>query len=96
MSVLVEAFVPRGGRRPTQLVLVFGSLIAALVVTIDLRGTRLITGEGALAVDGPTLILWAALLVIGLLGAMLFAERSIDPQGDAFAPRASALPGCRW
>ena len=27
------------------------------------------------------------------LGAMLFAERSIDPQGDAFAPRASALPG---
>ena len=93
VSVLIEAFVPRGGRRPTQLVLVFASLIAALVVTIDLRGTRLITGEGAIAVDGPTLVMWGALLVIGLLGAMLFAERSIDPQGDAFAPRASALPG---
>jgi NADH-quinone oxidoreductase subunit N len=93
VSVLVEAFVPRGGRRPTQLVLVFGSIIAALVVVIDLRGTRLVTGEGAIAIDGPTLVLQGTLLVIGLLGALLFAERSIDPLGDAFAPRASALPG---
>lgn len=93
LSVLVEAFVPRGARRPTQLVLVFGSIIAALVVVIDLRGTRLVTGEGAIAIDGPTLVLQGALLVIGLLGALLFAERSIDPLGDAFAPRASALPG---
>ena len=93
VSVLVEAFVPRGGRRPTQLVLVFGSIIAALVVVIDLRGTRLVTGEGAIAIDGPTLVMQGTLLVIGLLGALLFAERSIDPLGDAFAPRASALPG---
>jgi len=93
VSVLVEAFVPRGGRRPTQLVLTIGSIIAALVVTIDLRGTRLITGEGSIAVDGPTLVMWGTLLVIGLLGALLFAERSIDPLGDAFAPRASTLPG---
>lgn len=93
VSVLVEAFVPRGGRRPTQLVLVFGSIIAALVVVIDLRGTRLVTAEGAIAIDGPTLVMQGTLLVIGLLGALLFAERSIDPLGDAFAPRASALPG---
>ena len=53
VSVLIEAFVPRGGRRPTQLVLVFASIVAALVVVIDLRGTRLITGEGAIAIDGP-------------------------------------------
>jgi NADH-quinone oxidoreductase subunit N len=93
VSVLVEAFVPRRGRRPTQLVLVFGSIIAALIVVIDLRGTRLVTAEGAIAIDGPTLVLQGTLLVIGLLGALLFAERSIDPLGDAFAPRASALPG---
>jgi NADH-quinone oxidoreductase subunit N len=93
ISVLVEAFVPRRGRRPTQLVLVFGSIIAALVVVIDLRGTRLVTAEGAIAIDGPTLVMQGTLLVIGLLGALLFAERSIDPLGDAFAPRASALPG---
>ena len=93
VSVLIEAFVPRGGRRPTQLVLVFASIVAALVVVIDLRGTRLITGEGAIAIDGPTLVMQGTLLVVGLLGAMLMAERSIDPLGDAFAPRASALPG---
>jgi NADH-quinone oxidoreductase subunit N len=93
VSVLVEAFVPRGGRRPVQLVLVIGSVVAALVVVIDLRGTRLITGEGALAIDGPTLVMQGTLLVISLLAALLMAERSIDPLGDAFAPRASALPG---
>ena len=93
VSVLVEAFVPRAARRPVQLVLVIGSLLAALVVVVDLRGTRLVTGEGALAIDGPTLVLQGTLLVIGLLGALLLAERSIDPLGDAFAPRASTLPG---
>ena len=93
VSVLVEAFVPRGGRRPTQLVLVIGSVLAALAVVIDLRGTRLITGEGAIAIDGPSLLMQGTLLVIALLAALLMAERSIDPLGDAFAPRASALPG---
>ncbi|MCX6434011.1 MAG: NADH-quinone oxidoreductase subunit NuoN [Actinobacteria bacterium] len=93
VSVLVEAFVPRRARRPVQLVLVIGSVLAALAVVIDLRGTRLITGEGALAIDGPTLIMQGTLLIIALLAAFLMAERSIDPLGDAFAPRASALPG---
>ena len=65
VSVLIEAFVPRRARRPIQLVLVIGSLLAALVVVVDLRGTRLVTGDGAIAVDGPTLILWGTLLVVG-------------------------------
>ena len=93
VSVLVEAFVPRRGRRPTQLVIVIVSVLAALGVVIDLRGTRLLTGDGAIAIDGPTLLLQGTLLVIALLAALLMAERSIDPLGDAFAPRASTLPG---
>lgn len=93
VSVLVEAFVPRRGRRPTQLVIVIGSIVAAFAVTLDLRGTRLVTGEGAIAVDGPTLVMWGALLLISLLAAFLMAERTIDPLGDAFAARASSLPG---
>ncbi|MDI1290530.1 MAG: NADH-quinone oxidoreductase subunit NuoN [bacterium] len=92
-SVLVEAFAPRKARRPLQLVIVLGSLVAALVVVISLAGTRLITADGALAIDGPTLVMQGTLLVIALLGALLMAERTIDPLGDAFAPRASALPG---
>lgn len=93
VSVLVEAFVPRGGRRPVQLVLVIGTILASLGVVIDLRGTQLVTGEGALAVDGPTLVMWGTVLAIALLSSFLVAERSVDPLGDAFAPRASALPG---
>ena len=93
LSVLVEAFVPRRGRRPAQLVVVFAALVGALVSVIALRGTQLVTAEGSLAIDGPALLLQGAILVIAALGALLMAERSVDPVGDAFAPRASALPG---
>lgn len=93
VSVLIEAFAPRTWRRPMQLVVVLASVIAALVVVVSLAGTRLITAEGAIAIDGPALVMQGTLLVISLLGALLMAERSIDPAGDAFAPRASALPG---
>jgi NADH-quinone oxidoreductase subunit N len=37
--------------------------------------------------------LQVTILVVALIGALLLAERGIDPQGDAFAARASALPG---
>jgi len=91
ISVLVEAFAPRGARRFIQLVLVFGSLIAAFVWVVSLSGVRVITGQ--VAIDGPTLVMQGAILLLSILGAMLMAERLVDPSGDAFAPRASALPG---
>jgi NADH-quinone oxidoreductase subunit N len=34
-----------------------------------------------------------AILVLAILGALLMAERSLDPSGDVFAARASSLPG---
>jgi NADH-quinone oxidoreductase subunit N len=93
VAVVIEAFAPRAARRPLQLILVIGSLIAAFVTVLALRGTQATTASGAIAIDGPTLVLQGSILVIALLGALLMAERSIDPSGDAFAPRASALPG---
>jgi len=93
LSVLFEAFLPRQARRPVQLVLVLASVVASLVVVISLAGTRLITANGSVAIDGPALLLQGTLLVVALLGALLMAERALDPLGDAFAPRASALPG---
>ena len=93
VSVIVEAFVPRSARRPVQLIIVLGSILGALVAVVSLAGTRLITGNGAVAIDGPALVLQGTILVIAFLGALLMAERSIDPVGDAFAARASALPG---
>lgn len=93
LSVVVEAFMPRAARRPTQLVIVFASLIAALVAIISLHGDRAVVGQGALVVDGPGLLMQGTIIVIAILGALLIAERGLDPSGDAFAPRASALPG---
>jgi NADH-quinone oxidoreductase subunit N len=93
VSVLVEAFIPRRGRRPVQLIVVFVSLIAAFVMVLLASGTRTVTAEGSIAIDGPGLLLQGTLLLVAILAAMLMAERMVDPSGDAFAPRASTLPG---
>ena len=93
LGVLVEAFLPRNARRPVQLVLVFASLIVAFVFVILNGGLQTTTASGAIVIDGPGLVLQGALLIVAAMGALLMAERSIDPAGDAFAARASALPG---
>jgi len=93
VSVLFEAFLPRGARRPAQLTLVFLALIAALIAVINLQDSRGSAALGALAIDGPGLILQGTVVVIAILGALLMAERGLDPNGDAFAARASSLPG---
>ena len=93
VSVLVEAFVPRVARRYTQLVLVFGSLIAAVVMVVRAAGTREATAGDAIVIDGPALILQGLILILAVLGAALLAERTVDPVGDAFAARVSTLPG---
>lgn len=93
ISVLVEAFAPRSARRFIQLVLVFASLIGALILVVMNSSVRALTGDGSVAFDGPGWLLQGTILVLAILGAMLMAERTLDPLGDAFAPRASALPG---
>lgn len=93
LGVLVEAFLPRVLRRRVQLVLTFGSLVVALALVIAERGTRAIVVEGAVAIDGPALFFQGTILVVAFVAALVMAERSVDPAGDAFAPRASALPG---
>lgn len=93
LGVIVEAFVARRARRPIQLVLAFGSLIASFGVLVWQSGTRGLQAEGAIAIDGPVLIMQGSILLIALVAALLISERSLDPAGDSFAPRASALPG---
>lgn len=93
ISVLVEAFAPRTVRRFLQLLIVFGALFASGVLIILNAGTRTITAAGAVAIDGPALVLMGTIVLLAILGAALMAERAIDPVGDAFAARASSLPG---
>ncbi|HEY9565544.1 MAG TPA: NADH-quinone oxidoreductase subunit N, partial [Nocardioides sp.] len=101
LGVLVEAFVPRGGRYLTQvslgLVGTLAALGAVIWVGIDLEehgsARGLVAAEGALAVDGPAIFLWGLLLVVAVAGVLLFAERRLEGGVSAFAGQAAALPG---
>jgi NADH-quinone oxidoreductase subunit N len=67
-------------------------------VTADLGDSAGNTAAvGSLAVDRPALFLQGLLLLIGILGALLFAERRIAAGSgsglDGFTPQASAVPG---
>lgn len=106
-GVLVEAFLPRKARYRAQLVLSIGGLAAAFVAVVLLAlGLHGSPGRlavmGAIAVDPPALFLQGTILLIGVLGVLLVAERRIrvgashDSESaglDAFTPQAAAVAG---
>jgi len=101
VGIVVEALVPRGRRFATQTGLTLAGLGVALVGTVVV-GVRLpageaargvIASEGALAIDGPSLVLWGMTLVLALGGALLFAERRLEGGVSVFSGQAAALPG---
>jgi NADH-quinone oxidoreductase subunit N len=103
LGVLVEAFAPRGVRYLAQSLIAGAGLVAALVTTVMVGAgldpvegggaSGLLTVEGTLVVDGPTVFLWGLVLVLALAGALLFAERNLDGGVSAFAGQAAAMPG---
>ena len=90
VGILVEAFVSRGARHPTQFVLGIGALVAALIVIIRMAGSerRSLTAGNALAVDGPTLFLQGTLAVLGIVALLLMAERTLERGGPFIAQAA--------
>ncbi|MDZ7577065.1 MAG: NADH-quinone oxidoreductase subunit NuoN [Candidatus Nanopelagicales bacterium] len=93
IGVVFEAFLSRSSRRQVQLTLTFAALIAAFAMVVLAAGSFQLVVGGAVAIDGPALFLQGAILLIAVLVALLMAERRVDPSGDAFAARASAMPG---
>lgn len=103
LGVLVEAFLPRETRRVPQVLVTLVGLAGALGATIyvatdvdkhaDGAARGLVGAEGSIIVDGPTLYLWGLVLVFGILGTALFAERRLEGGLSAFAGQAAALPG---
>jgi NADH-quinone oxidoreductase subunit N len=107
VGVLVEAFLPRASRYAAQLVLALGGLAAAFVAVVALA--RQLHGGlghsavlGAVVIDAPALFLQATILLVGVLGILLIAERRISAPGesaessgglDGFTPQASAVAG---
>ena len=104
-GVLVEAFVSRERRYIIQVVLslvgLAGSFVAVVQVARGLHGTVGRTAViGSVAVDAPALFLQGTILLVGILGVLLIAERRIpaeaesDAEGavgglDSFTPQAS-------
>jgi NADH-quinone oxidoreductase subunit N len=95
VGVLVEAFAPRAWRYVLQLVVSIGGLLAAFVaVVIAADGHKGSTASGSIVVDGPTMFLQGTLLLLSILAVLTMGERYLGgPQGDAFTPQGSTVPG---
>ena len=93
IGVMVEAFAPRSSRRPIQIALAFAALIAAFGTIVVAAGSFQLVVDGSGAIDGPALFLQGSIVLAAVLVALLMRERSVDTSGDAFADRASAMPG---
>src|SRR5271163_5015585 len=78
-GVLVEAFLPRRIRYGAQVLLALAGLIAAFVAVVIVGRQIPPTGRSAvlhaLAIDGPTLLLQGAILLVAVLAVIFFAER---------------------
>ena len=92
VGILVEVFTSRRIRNVAQLSLAFLAVIAAFVAVVVQHDTRKVTIGGAVAVDGPTVFLQGALLVLGLVSLMLIGERSIE-RGGPFVSQAAITVG---
>jgi NADH-quinone oxidoreductase subunit N len=92
VGVLIEAFVPRRVRHTVQLSAALLALVAGLIAVVVERGTRTVTAGGAVAVDGPTLFLQGAILLLGVVSLLLIGERTLEP-GGAFVSQAAITVG---
>nr|MDT0661379.1 NADH-quinone oxidoreductase subunit NuoN [Micromonospora sp. DSM 115978] len=88
VGVLVEAFVPRRARHLVQLLLGLAALVAALVMVVRSADTQTVTAGGAVAIDGPTVLLQGAIIVLAAMALLLIGERSVE-RGGAFVAQAA-------
>lgn len=99
-SVLVEAFLPRRARRAAHLVISFGGLGAAFILTIIIAASSSIfnggspghvAAMGAVAVDRPTLFIQGTILVLAFVSVLIIADTAhgLSP----FVAQAAAVPG---
>ena len=95
VGVLVEAFVPRRVRGPVQPALGLGALVAsfAVLVWVTAPEAGATAAEATVAMDKTSVFLQGTVLLLSFVAMLLFAERGVDPSGDAFAPSAASIPG---
>ena len=92
LGVLAEAFVPVEQRFTVQALITGAGLVAAFIDVITLRGAKVLTASGAIAIDGVGLFIQGTILIMAILSLLLIAERSVDVVSPIVA-QASVVPG---
>ena len=97
VGILIEALLPRRWRYLAQVVLFELTVLAAfafLVLSWRLPADSVgLMAMGSISLDGPTYLMWGALLVFGLLSLLVFSERDLHNGTTAFAASAASVPG---
>ena len=92
VGVLIEAFVPRRARHLVQLVVGLLAVAGAFAMVVSNANDRLVTAGGAIAIDGPSLFLQGAILVLAAMALLLIGERTVE-RGGAFVAQAAVVAG---
>ena len=94
VGVLGEAFAPRRRRHGIQVWLTTGTLVLAFVLLVVVsRDAMTVTLGGSVAVDGVSLFLQGALLLLAVISVLIMAERFGGVGSDAFTPMGASTPG---
>ncbi|MDR3069779.1 MAG: NADH-quinone oxidoreductase subunit NuoN [Propionibacteriaceae bacterium] len=97
LGVVVEGLVPRAYRNLLQVaILVVTIFTAAGLLIVNWISARLgIFAMGALVLDGPAYVTWAAELLFGGLAILIFAERRAGQGASVFVAAAATVPGSK-
>jgi NADH-quinone oxidoreductase subunit N len=94
VGVVVEAFAPRRRRHGIQVVWTTLVLLGAFAALLAWSRTNLtITLGGSVVVDGVSVFLMGALLLLAVISVLIMAERFGGVGSDAFTPMGASTPG---
>ena len=94
IGVVVEAFAPRRSRHGIQVGLAVITLLAAFVaLVVWSRDSLTVTLGGSVVIDGVSVFLMGALLLLAAMSVLIMAERFGGVGSDAFTPMGASTPG---
>ena len=94
IGVVVEAFAPRRSRQGIQVVLAVLTLLVAFVALVVWTTDSLtVTLGGSVVIDGVSVFLMGALLLLAAMSVLIMAERFGGVGSDAFTPMGASTPG---